>query len=345
MKDTELLEVEVVEEVLIQDINVLEADFESFVSQIETTTSGIATNINVDELNEIGDEIIKAHAYLTSFASGEKKSTREKAFNQLTALPLIGKWAKVKVEEVHLQHVKDSGVTEVLESMFKNFDIKKKRLVELTGLATTIKTNLLSQETTLIDYIEKLDSILATTIDPATKMRAYDMSIQAQSSEKIIKDQVHNKLHFLVDMMEALHMRMSKTIPTLKAQLLNETSIAGMISSISDSVKMMDSLQSVTNDIARISTENIQDLIVNVTNTLTDGTDIAFYEKSAETNAKFQKTMRECKVKQIKSTIHSYETLKTIGVDTSNQLEHRLDVERTALGMSLDGMKEDLNAS
>jgi len=227
------LEAEIIEEsaeiVEMQSMDDLEHEFGTFVSEIESTTSDITTNINMDELNEIGEEIIKAKAYLTSFASGEKKSTREKAYNQLTALPLIGGWAKDKVEEVQMQHIKDSAVKDALKGMFDNFDIKKKRLVELTGLADTIRTNLLTQETQLAVYITKLDTIIEHTISPTDKIRQLDMSIQAQSSDKIIKDQVHNKLHFIVDMMEALHMRMSKTIPTLKAQLLNETRIAGMI--------------------------------------------------------------------------------------------------------------------
>jgi len=342
--EVEIVESEIVEEahepVEMQSMDALEQEFGAFVSEIESTTSDITTNINMDELNEIGEEIIKAKAYLTSFANGEKKTTREKAYNQLVSLPLIGGWAKDKVEEAQLQHVKDSGVKDVLKSMFDNFDIKKKRLVELTGLADTIRTNLIAQEGELAVYIVKLDNIIEHTTSPTDKMRALDMSIQAQSSDKIIKDQVHNKLHFIVDMMEALHMRMSKTIPTLKAQLLNETSIAGMITSIADSVKMMDSLQSLTNDIAKTSTENIQGLIVDVTKSLTDGVDVEFYRKSAETNEKFQQTMIECSAKRIKSTVKAYDTLKEIGVDTSNQLERRVHSEKVALGMSIGAAKE-----
>jgi len=326
--------------IVVGNIDDLEKEFGAFVSEIENTTSNITTNINMDELNEIGDEIIKAREYLTSFASGEKKSTREKVYNQVGNIPMLGNWAKGKIEEVHLQHVKDSGVKDVLKSMFDNFDIKKKRLVELTGLAITIKENLLTQEGQLQNYITQLDGIIDNTDNPQDKMRALDMSIQAQSSDKIIKDQVHNKLHYIVSMMEALHLRMSKTIPTLKAQLLNETSIAGMITSIADSVKMMDNLQELTNNIARTSTENIQDLIIDVTKSLTDGVDMEFYKNSAATNKKFEDTINNCNVKYIQSVQNSYNTLKEIGVDVSNQLEHRKDVTRIALGMELDSQKE-----
>ena len=138
----------------------LEKEFTSFVTDVETSTSNMTSHINMDELNEIGDEIIKAKEYLTSFAKGEKKTVREQAYNQLIALPLIGSWAKTRVEEVQMQAVKDSGVKEVLESIFDNFDIKKKRLIELTYLAENIKSNLVKQESELAVYIVKLDYII-----------------------------------------------------------------------------------------------------------------------------------------------------------------------------------------
>jgi len=327
------LEVEMVEEREIS-ITKLEDSFSEFLIVVDTTTSKISTNINMDELNEIGDEILKAREYLISFASGEKKSTREKLYNQVGNLPLIGSWASKKAEEVQLQSLKDSNVKDVLQGIFDNFEIKKKRLVELTTLADTIRNSLLNSEKKLGEFIKDIDYILSTTTDPASKMRAYDMSIQAQSSEKIIKDQVHNKLHFIIEMMEALHLRMSKTLPSIKAQLINETSIAGMITSISDSVKMMDSLQELTNEISRTSTANIQGLIMEVSDQLTNGVDVDFYKKSAETNAAFQKTMNECTAKRIKATVDTYNELKDIGMDVSRQLENRVSAQCQALGIN-----------
>jgi len=339
--DVEVESAEVVEEFVFEGtLDELEKDFNAFQTKVEQDTSSMSSNLNMDELNEIGDEIIKAKEYLTSFARGEKKSIREKAYNQLIALPLIGDWAKERVEDAQLQAVKDSGVKEVLESIFDNFDVKKKRLIELTYLAEEIKGSLIEQEIQNAGYIQKLDYIINTTDNAGDKMRALDMANQAEASDKIIKDQVYNKLQFIIEMMEQLMMKMSKTLPAMKAQLLNETSIAGMIQNISDAVKMMGSLQSLTNEIAQTSTENIQGMIISVTNDLSNGTDIEYYKKSAERNAKFQETMKNARVKQIETTVNTYNALKDIGVNTSNQLENRLNAERLALGLQVENMKE-----
>lgn len=322
------------------NIDELEKDFSAFVQKIEASTANISKDINIDELNEIGDEIIKAKEYLSSFASGEKKTVREKAYNQLTNIPGLGSWAKNKVTEVRVQNMKDSGAREVFDEMFENFETKKKRLVELTYLAESIMKSLIGQESELVVYIRKLDVIIQSSDSAGDKMRAYDMSIQAQSSEKVIQDQVHNKLAFIIELMTKLMHRMSKTLPVIKTQLLNETSFAGMISSISDTVKMMDSLQDLTNEIAQKSTHNIQGLIIDVSKTLTKSTDIEFYKKSAEINEKFHKTMIDCQVKRISSTLDNYDTLKQISVDTSKQLENRMKKERIALGMDIKSSQE-----
>lgn len=347
-KTIETLEVdEIIETIPTREVHLdsLEKNFNIFILNITTHTESISKNINMDELNEIGDEIIKAKEYLTSFASGEKKTIREKAYNQLSLIPYAGDWAKKKAEAIKLQSLKDSSVKEVLDDMFNNFDIKKKRLIELTYLAEEIKTSLLSQEGQLTNYIADLDYVIETTTSAGDKMRALDMSIQAQTSEKVIKDQVYNKLEFIIELMTNLMHKMSKTLPTLKTQLINETSFAGMINSITDSVKMLDSLQTLTNDITRISTENIQEEIINVTKTMTNGADIEFYKKSAEINNKYQETLKQCRIKQIKSTIDNYDALKTISVSSDNLLENRINSERIALGITIEAKKDKVEQS
>jgi hypothetical protein len=342
-----IVETEVIEtgSTFTTDIDELEAQFNKFISDTEEATTSAAGAVNMDELNEIGDEIIAARQYLESFAAGEKKSVREKAYNQLVALPLIGGWAKDKVQEVQTQALKDSNVKEVLQGIFDKFDVKKKRLLELTEMANNIGKSLQAQEKELAKYITTLDKVIETTQDSTTKLRAYDMSNQAQYQDKVIKEQIYNKLAFIVDMMEQLYMRMSKTVPAIKTQLMNETQISGMINSIADSVKMMGELQDLTNSIAKTSTEKVQSLIVDVTKDLTDGSDVEFYKESAKRNIEFQETMKKSRVKMIESTINTYEELKQIGIDTSNQLESRIDAERKALGMTIETMKSSVAAN
>ena len=345
-RPNQMVEVEIIDA---QDANLpepqssiqeLEVEFSSFIKEMEVANDSVSSGIQMDELNEIGDEVIKAKQYLTSFASGEKKSVREQAYSQLKGLPLIGEWAGKKVQEAQTQSMKDSGVKEVLEGIFESFETKKKRLIELTTMAEEMRNNLITQETKLGGYITQLDQIIQNPPSVADKMRALDMSIIAQSQDRISKEMIYNQINFIIELMENLMIKISKTLPTLKNTLSNSLNIVGTINSIKDAVEMMNTLEDLSNEITRTSTNNIQNLIVDVTKSLSDGTDIEFYKESAKRNEQFNKTLTDARVKHIKTTVGNYETLKQIEVDTSNQIEMRRKQEALALGMQIEGIQE-----
>jgi len=333
------LEVEIIEAGT-RSVEELEVEFSKFIKEMETANNEVGAGIQMDELNEIGDSVIEAKAYLTSFANGEKKSVRAKAYSQLSALPLIGDWAQDKVIEVQTQDMKDSGVKEVLEGIFNSFEVKKKRLIELTVMAEGMRNNLISQETKLSVYIKDLEGIIANPPSVADKMRALDMSIIAQSQDRISKEMIYNQLSFVIELLSGLMLKISKTLPTLKNTLNNSLNIVGTINSIKDAVLMLNTLEELTNDITRTSTDNIQGLIVDVTKSLSDGTDIEFYKESQKRNEEFNKTLTQARVKHIETTIENYNTLKQIEVDTTNQIEMRQKAEAKALGLSLKNMEE-----
>jgi len=333
---------EFVQDSEIQKVSIqeLEVEFNSFIKDMEVANESVSAGIQMDELNEIGDEVIKAKQFLTSFASGESKSVREKAYSQLASIPLIGEWAKDKVEEVQVQQMKDSGVKEVLEGIFESFETKKKRLIELTSMAESMRDNLIAQEQKLGEYIVELDKIIANPPSVADKMRALDMSIMAQAQDRISKEMIYNQIGFIIELMENLMIKISKTLPTLKNSLSNSLNIVGTINSIKDAVTMMNTLEELSNEITRTSTNNIQNLIVDVTKSLSDGTDIEFYKESAKRNETFNKTLTDARIKHIKTTVENYETLKQIEVDTSNQIEMRRNAEAKALGLSLNKIED-----
>jgi len=167
------------------------------------------------------------------------------------------------------------------------------------------------------------------------------MSIIANSQQHITKDMVYNNLAFIIELLENLMIKISKTLPTLKNTLSNSLNIVGSINSIKDAVEMMNTLESLTNEISQSSTNNIQGLIVNVTESLSDGTDIEFYKDSQKRNEEFNKTLIDARVRHIESTVSNYETLKTMQIDASSQLEHRRNAEMKALGMTVDSLKKD----
>ena len=334
------IEAEFVEQSSIED---LEKEFSSFIGEMEVANDNVSKGIRMDELNEIGDEVIKAKEYLTSFANGEKKSVREQAYTQLSSLPLIGGWAKDKVDEVRVQAVKDSGVKEVLSDIFANFETKKKRLIELTVMAENMRDNLIDQEQKLGVYIKKLDEIIANPPSAADKMRALDMSIIAQSQDRISKEMIYNQINFIIELMENLMVKISKTLPTLKNTLSNSLNIVGTINSIKDAVEMMNTLEDLSNEITRTSTNNIQGLIVDVTKSLSDGTDIEFYRESAKRNEEHNKTLLAARIKHINKTQENYKVLKEIEIDTANQIETRRKAESEALGLELKIAEDALN--
>ena len=346
MKESaQMVEVEVIEAESTQiepqsSIQDLEVEFSKFIKEMEVANDAVSSSIQMDELNEIGDEVIKAKQYLTSFASGEKKSVREKAYTQLIALPLIGGWAKDKVEEVQVQQMEDSGVKEVLDGIFTSFEVKKKRLIELTVMAEGMRNNLITQETQLGIYIAQLDQIIENPPSVADKMRALDMSIIAQAQDRISKEMIYNQVNFIIELMENLMIKISKTLPTLKNSLSNSLNIVGTINSIKDAVEMMNTLEDLSNEITRTSTQNIRGLIIDVTKSLSDGTDIEFYKESAARNEQFNQTLTQARVKHIETTVSNYETLKQIEIDTSNQIEMRRNEEAKALGMQVQAMKD-----
>ena len=336
---TEITEIEVIETENTNDtlakpthsIQELEQEFNSFIKEMETANETVSSGIQMDELNEIGDEVIKAKQYLTSFASGEKKSVREKAYSQLIALPLIGDWAKEKVEEVQVQQMENSGVKEVLEGIFESFEVKKKRLIELTTMAEGMRENLINQEQRLGKYIAQLDEIIANPPSVADKMRALDMSIIAQAQDRISKEMIYNQLNFIISMMEQLMTKISKTLPTLKNTLNNSLNIVGTINSIKDAVEMMNTLEDLSNEINETSSKNIQELIINVTDSMTDGTNIEFYRESAKRNEEFNATLIESRKKYITTSINNYNELKNIEENSQKMLLERSKAEEELL--------------
>jgi hypothetical protein len=340
MKDTKELEIaEIVEQ---EDIEALEKDFNAFIKTMESDTYKVSAGINMDELDEISEDVIKAKEYLSSFASGEKKTIREKAYNQISSFPLIGSWAKDKIEEVQTQNIKDSSVKEVLEGIFKSFDVKKTRLLELTTMMEGMKNNLLNQEKHLGDYIVRLEGIIKNPKNTVEKMKALEMSVMAESQDKITKEMIYNNLNIIMELMEGLHYKISKTLPVIKNTLNNSLNIVGTINSIRDAVSMMNALESLSNDINKKSTSNIQSLVIDTTKSLSEGTDIEFYKESAKRNEEFNKTLLEARKEHIKTTIDNYESLKQIGIDSSNQIQYRQEEEAKALGLKIESMKEGM---
>lgn len=323
----------------------LEVEFSQFIKDMEVANKSAAGVMKMDELNEIGEEVIKAKNYLTSFASGEKKSVREKAYSQLSNVPLIGNWAKDKVQEVQTQTLRDSGVKDVLEGIFSSFETKKKRLIELSEMIEKMRDNLVNQEQRLGVYIKQLDDIITNPPSVTDKMRALDMSIIAQSQDRISKEMIYNQINFILELITNLMIKISKTLPTLKNTLNNSLNIVGTINSIKDAVTMMNTLEDLTNEITKTSTNNIQDLIVDVTKSLSDGTDIEFYKESAERNEKFNNILTSERVKHIKKIQHNYNTLKQIEINTSKQIESRRNAEAIALGMSIENKTEEMQGN
>ncbi len=199
-----------------------------------------------------------------------------------------------------------------------------------------MKSNLLEQEIVLYKYINQLNYIIENPTNAVEKMKAFEMSVMAQSQEKITKEMIYNNLDIIMELMSGLHHKISKTLPVIKNTLNNSLNIVGTINSIRDAVQMMNALETLSNDINKKSTNNIQSLVIETTKSLSEGTDIDFYKESAKRNELFNKTLLEARKEHITKTISNYNTLKEIGADASNQIEYRLEEEKKYLGMGVE---------
>jgi len=310
----------------------LEQKFTSFMDNVQKQNDKLTANINVDELNNIGDEILKAREYLMSFANGERKSIREKAYNQITNLPLLGNWAKEKINEVQQQNLKDSNAKEVLQGIYNSFEVKQKRLVELTSMLSTMREDMLLNISELSKFITILDEILQSeTSSPIEKMKALEMSVTAQSQHKKINESLYNNVDIIIELMGSLHYKITKALPSIKMDLERNINIVGSMNAVKDAADMLNSIEELSNEIAKKSSESIQELILSTTKAMGEGTNIDFYEDSAKRNIEYNKKLTEAKKQYISKMASDYKKLSDINSNLSNQLEHRAKEEQVLL--------------
>jgi len=336
--ETELVIVEEAQAEFQEEVNMdeLEKEFNSFVSDMDKATNALSSEINMDELDDISTSVSEAREYLAGFANGEKRTAKEKAYNTLTSLPLIGGWAKSQVQEAQRDALENSSVKDVLDGIFSSFEAKKVRLLDLTDMIEQMRKNLVSQEAKLGGYITKLDIIIQNpNVQGRDKRRAVEMSVMAQAQDKITKEMIYNNIDIITDLMDVLYDKIIKALPVLKNTLNNSLNIVGTINSIKDAVDMMNTLEGLTNEINQKSTATVQELIVDVTKSLSEGTDIEFYKDSAKRNEQFNQTLLEARKSHIKKTVDDYKTLSQISVDASHQLETRRSEEAKMLASSL----------
>ena len=333
------LDVEIIDNDVLT-IDELENEFNIIIKEAEVTNKGVNDQMKMDELNEIGDSVIKAKQYLAEFAAtGISKTPREMAYEHLSSLPLIGGWAKSKVNEVQETNLKNSGVTDVLESIFTSFEQKKGRLIELTDIAENMQKNLNEQRIKLGEYIVKLDKIVQNPGSSSDRMRAVDMSNRAMEQQETTADMCDNQIALILEMMGTLYQKLSKTLPVIKNTLNNSLTIAGTINSMRDSITMMNSLEDLSNEIQQTSSNNIQNLIIESTQMLTNGTDIEYFKNSAKRNEQYHETLIKVRKEYFEKTIEKYDQFKEIQENNSNLLERRVSEEAKLLENSIKKMK------
>jgi hypothetical protein len=321
------------------NISQLEEEFSLIIKEAEKNTEVINSSMKMDELNEIGDEVIKAKNILSEYAdSGKTKTATEQAYGHLSSIPLIGGWAKSKIKEVQEETLKNSGVRDILEGIFVSFQQKKVRLIELTEMSEKMRENLIAQEKQLIDYLLKLDKVVASPNSQVDRMKAVDMSNQVMLQKERTTDMIHNQLNFILEMMGTLYQKLSKTLPVIKNTLNDSLTIAGTINTMRDSITMMNSLEDLSNNIQRSSTENIQKLIIESTKSLSGGVDMEFFKNSAKRNEEYHKTLNKVRGEYLETSIERYQEFKELGLQTDNLLQNRVETEKILIEEKLSSL-------
>jgi len=334
---SEIVEVQLEQEVQTTSMDELESSFNIFMEDITKETQNTSSNLQMNELEEIGQSIIDAQVYLSSFSKGEKMDYKQKAFSHLSNMPLIGNYAKKKIEDIKETNLKNSSVVDVVNKMFNDFEDKKKKLYQLTDTADAMQKNMKEQEVELLKYIKKLDYIVQNTAVPSEKLRALSLSSMAEVQQKQIQELVYNRIAFIMELNQELIVKLSKVLPTMKNQLLNETSIAAMINAIKDTIEMTNGLQNLTNEIAMNSSEKVGKVIIEGTKMLSNNEDqIKFLETSQKRNIEYHKDLASARKEHITKTVEQYAQIKNVNANNTKMLEQMSKDEAELLQISLE---------
>lgn len=301
-------------------IDSIKTNYNKFVDKSKLRTSEISAVINQSELNGIAEMILEFKAKIEEFGMKREPTAREKTITRLSALPLIGGYINKAAIEMKAEAEKNKNVREILKEMFDKFKEKADYLEIVYGKAYDLRKDLLGREIEIDNFSKEVQNTLMTTNNPIEKIAAIKLGSIIEGNKLKTKEKIYNKLDFILKFVEEQLTSISLMLPGIEAGLEEDVAITSFLNNISDMNHMFKALTDLSNNVGRISAENVQGLITEVAESMDNGTDIDHLKNLAVRNQKFMTKMVETTKKKIINDTKVYNELTQISANISDNL-------------------------
>lgn len=315
----------------VQTIEHIRDAYNNFVDKSKQRSSEISDIINESELNSIRDLIVDYKLKIEEYGVKKDPTFTERTVSRLAMIPLIGGYIESKAAEYTLNKEYNKNIRDVLQEMFQVFSEKADYLEIVFSKAHELKKDLLAREIEIEEFSLQVQHTLMTTTDPLEKVAAIKLGALVEGNKLKTKEKIYNKLDFILKFIEEQLTCIALQLPGIEASLVEDVAITSFINNISDMNSMFKNLTELSNNVSRISAENIQTLITEVADSMDNGTDLNHIKKLAERNQQFMGKMVETTKRKIIHDTNTYNELTKISANLSDGLVAYNDANKKVL--------------
>lgn len=321
------------------EIQGVEKDFNDLIESLKQATDSVSENVNMGEVKDIAIYIQEAKTRLNQFTSGEEMSFGEKVCDTLELVPFAGKIFKEKKEKIQKERFESATVKEMLNGIFDGFREKNKRMLEMAEMISTMDGTLREHNVDLGLYVRQLDATVSNPPSIIAGYKAKSMSTIASSHLRISNGMIE-QIDAIMRSMGILLEKVNTSLPVIESLLKNQLNIAAAINTVNETVNMMGELESLTNTISEKSTDNIQNLIIKVTENSGNGLNIEHIKKSNSKAIEFNKKLNNVRANVQKKKDEDYKILKQCEMDTTNLIADRNKQEMLLIEKNVESSKQ-----
>lgn len=294
------------------DIIKLESDFNSFKKSDTVKTMKITETIQMMELDTVKDLILDAKAKIEDYAQGNSSSFLGRAKNRAASLPLIGGWAKKSIESAQRTKDENSSINDVFKSIFNNFTAKQDRIIDLVGMLEGMRIKLEEQTQYVQGIIDITDEMIEDEQNMAEVFRAKRLNEMARTTMLKNQDKINNKINPALMLASKSLENMTKILPSLESDMLDELGINGALNSFKDVNVMLKETMDLANNITSISAQSTQDLMLEVMAIADTSENIKYIEEAQSRRSSFQKKFEGVMLDSAKKQEQNYQKVKEL---------------------------------
>lgn len=335
------LETQVVNNENRTSIEALKDSYNEFVDSTKHRTSEISDIINESELNNIKDIIVSFKMKIEEYGVKKEPTATDKIVNRLSLIPIIGGYIEAKAEQHKVDQQYNKNIRQTLQEMFTVFKEKAEYLEIVYKKAYELRNDLIGREQEIERYSLEVQNTIATTDNPLEKVQAIALGALVEGNKLKTKEKIYNKLDFILKFIEEQLTVIALQLPGIEASLTEDVAITSFLNNISDMNSMFSSLTELSNNVSRMSSESVQSLITEVSESMSSGIDINHLEKLAQRNQQFMTKMIATQKNKITKDVSDYQKLTQMSEKlTSNILEYNATSQKVLIESSskLDGI-------